>query len=81
MPGVPFILVGNKLDLAAQAADRYVGQRRAKKVAKNLGARASFQCSAIQEAENGNGNVRRVFRAAIKVGLNVPLSNPFCVLI
>ena len=77
MLDVPFILVGNKLDLATQEPQNYIDAPEAEKVEKELGGQAALQCSAQQEAMGGSGNVDRVFKTAIKVGLeNQQLPEP-----
>ena len=63
------ILVGNKLDLAIQSGKQYIDPEEAVAVAKTIGAKASFQCSAFHVNRGLPGNVDIVFMEAIRQGL------------
>lgn len=65
----PFVLVGNKLDLATAPNMEYIKPEEAEMVVKRLDGYAALQCSAQQEAQGLSGNVDRVFKTAIKCGL------------
>lgn len=68
-PETPIILVGNKLDLAAEQPQEYIKAETAEKILSAISGKAALQCSAQMEAFGRPGNVDKVFKTAIKVGL------------
>lgn len=67
-----FLLVGNKLDLVAQANQyEIVDMNRGDEVVKQQGGRGHFQCSAKEESKNEDkeGTVQTIFKKALLEGL------------
>lgn len=67
-PNTPFILVGNKLDLAQSNPKEYVNFEDAKELAARLGSQA-MECSAKWQIDGKDGHVEQVIKAALLVGI------------
>lgn len=67
---VPFVFVGNKLDLREGNMKDYVSPEAAEQLKIELGAKGAVQCSARNEAKgtDTSGRVDMAFKLAFKYG-------------